>query len=317
MTYSPEDNDYSWKAAKELIKYLGDISTLYFDAIRAINQHKEIINQHKPTSEWPTSLQPCLFVFKVSPTLKAVLYFAAKELYSDEILIFEKPTLFDLLTLFTADEISTILATTFVYRRVQKHIDPGEWGRLVSKIHMHMKIGAIVGDSLEEVGRGNGILINGIAVLSHALFAAHDLKTFQNVRRDLDRKSEMFDTKREEKEWGCNHLQVAALIAQKLGFNMPNSFAGASISLRADYSDGSTIVESTGKIINYWQAVMEITESLHKQKKIIYKLKNTENLFDPEQETMIISMTDTLMEEGLGLDWFTKTKDEVPYEIES
>lgn len=314
--FNEDENRESWQKARELSKYLGDISTLYFDAIRGINKHKAEINNHYQISEWPKGLQPFLFLFKVSPTLRSILYLACKEFYPDEILQFEKPTITNILPLFTSDELSGIIASAFVYKRVVKQMDPNEWERLKDPVHMHYKLGAFTGDAFDEVGRGNGMFVCGLNYLSFLIFGIHDLKTFQKLRRELDKGDQLFDLKREEEEWGCNHLQVACVIAQKMGFMQPHSFMSSSISLKADGVQTNLVPKETYEEIARWQAAIEMTESLHKNLKIEYSTKKLKPILNSEQEDIIISSVKTIISEGIGLDWFEKTKEDIEEEIE-
>lgn len=314
--YDAEENKESWQKARELSRYLGDISSLYFDAMRAINKNQQFINNHYQITEWPTGMQPCLFLFKVSPTLRTILYLAAKELYTDEMLQIEKPTVTIMLPLFSSDELSGIISSTFIYKRIAKQVDESEWQRYQHSIHMHYKLGALTGDAFDEVGRGNGMFVTGLNYLSFLIFSIHDLKTFQKLRRELEKGDTLFNLKREEKEWGCNHLQVAAVIAQKLGFMQPHSFMAASISLLADDIDTSLVPPEEYNIISHWQAVVEITESLHKNLEINYSTKTNKKIFNDEQEDIIKSTAQAVLDEDVGLDWFDNKKDALEFEVD-
>lgn len=314
--FNKDENRESWQKAKELTKYLGDISTLYFDAVRAIYKYQKTVNNHYQVKEWPKGLQPFLFLIKVSPTLRTILYLACKEFYPDEICKLKKLTATNMIPLFTSDELSGIIASTFVYRRIVNKVDPKEWERYEDIIHMHFKIGAFAGDAFDEVGRGSGMFICGLNYLSFLIFGIHDLKTFQKLRRELDKGRALFNLKREEEEWGCNHLQVACTIAQRIGFMQPHTYMSSSISLKADGVVIDLIPKEDYEKIATWQAALEISESLHKNMEINYSARKTNPIFNAQQEDIILSSAQTIINDGVGLDWFAKTKDDVKEEIE-
>jgi len=83
-----------------------------------------------------------------------------------------------------------------------------------------MQVGVHLGRNVEKIGIARGLLAGGLRSLALATIARKDTKTFREYRRIVHKKNVLFDIPAEQRLWGCNHLQVSAVILQGFGFGV-------------------------------------------------------------------------------------------------
>lgn len=154
-----------------------------------------------------------------APSVKIPFYFAAERRMSDEQRAHPRSGSTEIIEAFNAHEIASILALTYVFKRLRTRIEADEdWQRVAKSVEEQIEIGARLGDSLPSIGYADGILVGGIRPLALGLFFLVDAKGYKDYRRDLKIKSKTYDLGEEEKRWGITHLDVACRLLLLLGF---------------------------------------------------------------------------------------------------
>jgi hypothetical protein len=253
---------------------------------------------------------------KVSPTLKSVFFFAAKALHDEKLRAVKHLTVKKLLSIFEPREVASIIGLTFVYKRIQKQCDPEEWILFQRKIHTQMEIGTILGEKMRHIGKGNGMLLGGIRFLAQATFALGAPEQFQAFKKKVRKSSSVFDLKIEQEFFECNHLQVASLLVQDLGFCMPRSPVSMSLGMDALSVPPAQLPSRLKDHLLSWRAAMEYIEGYHSNGAPPTKMGFDYALRLPEEETEDLrEKIWVIIREGSQFDWIAKTKLELPTEV--
>ena len=155
-----------------------------------------------------------------APTIKASFYYAT-QLFKPE--KFEASTVFDaegLIEIFGPDEIAAILALVYISRKAKTLADADEWKYIEPLIQLQANIGGIFGLAMPRIGLNPAMLISSLPCVALAAFQSKDAKTFKDYRRHLKSKNLVLDHAWEREHWGCDSMQVAAKLAQSLGFGV-------------------------------------------------------------------------------------------------
>ena len=262
----------SWEKARSYVKGLGHIPTIFCSAIREIKTAELLAFSREEKKELrDITLTQTRFLIRVSPSLKAVLYFAAQDIYNDQLNDTESLTVQRLVELFSPGEIASILAITYLDRAIGRKCDSQEWKTLRQRMSRHIRVGGIVGQTITNIDRSNGMLIGALRYLALGLFACEDLKKFQSYRREVEAGGELFSMEQEETLWGCNHMQVAAVLSQAMGFGSDASCglatcSGVSFTVESDNSkddpEGNAVIErELNDRIRCWHEAVSWTES--------------------------------------------------------
>jgi hypothetical protein len=311
-----DETSSCWKLATEFASAVGHAPPLFSSCIRAINKADSILDVVDQESVRQVTVSSSEFLVKVSPTLKSVFYFAAKALHDGELRSIDHLTVKKLLSVFESREVASIIGLTFLYKRIQKKCDPKEWLVFQRKIHTQMEIGTILGEKMRHIGKGNGMLLGGIRLLAQATFALGAPEQFREFKKKVRKSSRIFDLKIEQEFFECNHLQVASLLVQDLGFCMPRSPVSMSLGMDALSVPSDQLPSRLKDHLLSWRAAMEYIEGYHSDgtpPKMIgfdYELK----LPDEETEELREKIW-MIIREGSQLDWIAKTKLELPTEI--
>ena len=199
-------------------------------------------------------------------------------------------------------DVAAIFAMLYVYRRLKKLAPPEEWNFISRFVSEQVEISGHFGAAIPDVGLGNAILCGGIRAMAFASFAIKDLKQFKEYRRYLRTHPTLYDREYERRLWQCDHLDVATLLMQRLGFGleMARSFYDA-VSDKKFEED-----EITGQISRF-QACADSLEALSKSAS-----PSRDELVDGSHDEKAIS---TLLEEvqaikkgGSQFSWLDKGK---------
>ncbi len=297
LRLTPEER---WRNAKVFANVLKEPNAMFSTAIRTI---KSTENSYGADSEAlkKAAVSASLFLVDVSPSLKAMFYFAAETLYPDEVAKHTELDSKTLLGLFRPTEVTAILAISYIYRRVRKRCPEAEWKKFATKLLIHARITCVVGDTINFVGTGNGMLIGAFRFLSIGLFAIKDLKGFQEYARKLKNDATLFDIEFEEKRWGCNHLEIASILAQSLGFGV-NVGYGFSMA----YGQGSKLPEHLEEKVFCWRTCMEWSQTFQETGEPP-RLSEEDAMFLPDSE-----MQDLKRQANEALDcpfhWISRSK---------
>jgi hypothetical protein len=246
--------------------------------------------------------------------LKAVFYFAASRLYPTQLSALDTLDTKRLLLLFEPREVATIIGLTYLYRRAKRACNEKEWLILSRKIQAHMEIGYALGRRMELVGGAQGMMLGAIRFLSVATFAAIEPEKYAKFRIRHKSSTSNFDLDGEEAVFGCNHMHVAALILQSLGFTMPRSTASISLGLGAlGVSDQALPREFKSRLIA-WKAALNAIDLAHKSGEFMPRTKDYELRLTAADEAVlkcdIIAAT-----KRPTFTWISKTKGDLPPDV--
>lgn len=157
--------------------------------------------------------------FLMSRTVKATYYYATKS-YCPELL--KEPDLGSgepYLNHYSAFDHAAILGYLCLFRIISKLSDREEWGYVQEPLYDALDLGAIIGNKIQNVGFGFGLLTRGMRYICFAPFLWNSKKEFQNYRRHLKKNDLDFDLEWEKRVWNCTTIELSTILLQQLGFN--------------------------------------------------------------------------------------------------
>ncbi len=311
-----EDSESSIRSAEKHARLLGNVSALFSSCIRIIREAERSL-QANPSQDISGITQgAALTLINMSPSLKALFYFAALHFYPEPAKKLLKPTVRDVIKLFSSTEIAGILGVSYLYRRLEKVCDREELERLRPLLLVHMEIGGLVGETLNYVGRGYGMLAGAARYVALGTFTVGHLEEFKKYRRKVAAEDLLFDLAAEEERWGCNHLQIASLLVQSLGYGVP---AGFGLVLANAAGSPLDLVEERAQDdeVRCWRAAMIWTESLHRDGTPPpgFDDENNEMYLEPASVEVLSERVTRIRSEGPSFQWLLRRRSDVPSEI--
>lgn len=291
--------------------------SLFYTCIRNI---KNAESQGADTST--VAIKNGMQIVSISPTLKAAFYAAAQIYHKESLERCTDLNLKNLMKMFSPSEITAIIALIYLTKKIKKKCttqdENDEWARTINRMITNMEITALVGDTIEYIGIGNGLLIGGLRNLASFLFCLIDMKAYKQYRRDAANKKKIWDLKEEEKIFGCNHLQIASYLSQTLGFGL-----GTVQGLVLAFEDEEKAAEAANSPqlatqILCWRAAIRWSESLHvtgSMPESVSQSESDEMYLPPEQQDKLIEkVTQLRANENPDL-WIFRSFDELPAEV--
>lgn len=304
----------SLKKAKEIVGLVPRPSPIFTSCIRSIRTAEDGVNDTADQTLREFSVHSSAFLIGVSPTLKSVFYYAAQDLYKESIPSLDKLTPKSLLLLFNSNEITAILSLTYYYRQLKKICDQSEFERLSSKMLRHMEIGALIGNTVQHIGRGYGMLLGGLRYAAVGLLMLKDLKLYQEYRRRLTKSDLLFDLEWEKNAWGCSHLEIASVMAQALGFGRIISMGMAADNAHKTPTEG--LPKDYEERLMCWRVATHLTESFHNTGGMSEITDEKSELFLPQEELEFIKrQVWSILRDGTNYSWLTKTLEDLPAEV--
>ncbi|WKZ57364.1 MAG: hypothetical protein QY326_01480 [Bdellovibrionota bacterium] len=305
-----------WDLPRKLVASLGPLPANFTTCIRTVKL-AEMRMENKDSSALTTlafrQVQP---VVHLSPTLKSVFYFAAHQLRERDLDALPNLDELSLLKLFSADELLAALSLALITRKVRRICDEEQWKRLFGHLRVHMELGYSVGATVVHVGGANGMLVAALRYLSMAMLMVKDLEKFKAYRRETIKKEALFDLASERKLFGCDHLQIASLLLQNLGYG---SLIGEGMFASSQVPAGrfGEWLREQDEVIQCWCAAILWTESLHATGKISDDLKGNDDLYLPDETIVDLqSLARVLRDKGSSWDWPLKGKKDLPEAIQ-
>ena len=311
-TIQEVEEDVRIRTAERFILSLGAMSPLFTTPVRVAQNAASITRSDDEKEIRDFALEALSFPFRVSPTCRAALFAFLDEIRHTELRGVSQLSPSGMMELAHVDEITAVLALTYLYRLLKKKCDPEEWIRLMPKISAHLEGGHLLGGYIPSVGCGTGMLLGGLRILAQAIFLSVDLKGFKEFRRKCESKKKLFDCAGEEERWGCNHLQVASCLSSAIGLNFTTRLAlgleGHAVTLAPHLCN---IVDSCAPSLGALRALISGVESLHEAGTLSLRSKCVEIdglVHEIELQSRSIRQSDG------GLLWIHKTRDDLPAE---
>jgi hypothetical protein len=200
--------------AVELVNKLGKINSTILVCIRSIKTNNAY---DSPRGGIDDSSRFELRRYLKASSIKIPFYFAAESRIQNQnkSLIATE----DILNVFRAHELASILGLIYLYKRLRTRIPEQEdWQRVAKAIEQQIEIGGLLGQAIPTIGYADGILIGGIRHIALGLFALDDPKGYKDYRRDLKIKNCAFDLVEEKQRWSITHLDIACRLLIVMGF---------------------------------------------------------------------------------------------------
>ncbi len=225
----------SWEYSRGYAGVFGTAPAPFVTAIRSL------LNEASNGATQPSAatLYQMLRLMK-SPSLFAPFYFAAYTFVPTVISSASRTNEATVLKAFSAFEISSLLAVTYLSRRAQALCDAEELKLLEEMLIEEVNLSFLVGRAIPSIGAGMCLLQAAAPILGLAAFLRHDPAGFKEHRRLLKKEGRRWDCDLEMQRWGCTRVQVGSVLAQSMGFGikranaLANSVMGVSESLSGD-----------------------------------------------------------------------------------
>lgn len=206
--YSPE----TWEQAANIASRLGKVPSSFTTTIHFLR--KDIEEKRESPSSGSVF---CLQRLFRSPTFKAPLYYCALTFFGEQAAGFSKIGPRELWKMFGPDGLIVAVALVYLSKKAHSVTDQSEWAFVVRGMGLESETGGYLGQAIPNIGFALGVLAGGLRHLGLAMFLAVDKNGYVDYRRQLKMKRSIYDFEIEFKRWGCNHVQVAAILAQSLG----------------------------------------------------------------------------------------------------
>ena len=323
-----EIRNVSWEIARAYADRIGHISAIFTSSIREITiADEKAYNFQEQKAVRDLTVSKAAFLIRVSPSLKAVLYFSARSLYPERLLECQPVSVEKLTKLFKPGETASIIALTYLYRAIRKLCDKQEFHVLEERMKTHMEIGTHVGATIANVDTWYGMLLGGLQYLALALLAVDNLKKFQVYRRKIEKEGQLFDLDQEQQLWSCNHLYIAAYLAQMMGFSFDVSRCLAS--LAENGTDTFPTIEEEGEERSEaeelalrdkflcWHEALTWTTALHStgEPPVQPEGEMSSLAVPPDIVADLRSRTKKIREEGSRFDWICKRTEDLPPDV--
>jgi hypothetical protein len=203
-----------WQAAEELLRPFGAVAANFSEAIRLLVHHYE-----RGSNKLPLAAENHIIRLLKNNTIKATYYYLTKQFRPH---VMPEGKLIDADVFFEAYspfEHAVILAYCYLSRNLGRKTDKDDWSYVENPLYEALTIGGIIGQEVQGVGLGFGLLSRGLRYLAFAPFLRENRRGFKEYRLHLKTKDLPFDIAFEEKTWQTNNIQIAAIILEHMGFH--------------------------------------------------------------------------------------------------
>ena len=213
---SPAGEVESWNTARELLKRLGRITPAFAITIRSLMADG---NLSSPAIRAGSHF--LLLRLLKSPSMKAILYYASLTFHNEKISNAVYLSSSDLIRLYGPHEIAGLVGLTYLFRRLRTEADLSErleWPYFYSSLLPRLDLGFHVGVAIPQIGAGKAVLAAALPRLAQGAFFMKNAQKCPDYRRHLEASGRLVDGAYELEHFGCTALDVAACMAQAMGF---------------------------------------------------------------------------------------------------
>jgi hypothetical protein len=307
----------AWEKAYKIASLVGCVDSNFSSSIRTIKYAESRIERPNIFELKTLARNTMIPLLKRSPTLKSVFYFAAESMFEERLEELDKLTLTTLFDIFDPGESASILGLIYLSKKLQRRCDAEEWARLSSLMQIHMELGSLVGSYIESLGPGTGMLLGGVRCLAYGFLSVHDLKTFKLYRRQMKAEGRIFDVDIENELFGCNHLQIASIFVQSMGFGLS---AGLGLGLglaRKDNQSSEEWFNCLDEETRCWQSALAWTETLHGlQPAPDFIPRGSDYSIAPERLEELRKLASTVLAKGSSFQWIAKRQEDLSKELQ-
>lgn len=215
------DQDASWKQATYLLKNSLHFASSFTTTIRTLKLN-ELENIEKGIGASKISEASKFYLMRLvkAPSILSPLYYLTKTFKANQIENIEHTPPEYLINIYRLDELSSIVALTYIYNSLRKVCEKEDWVRYSKTVNEAVEVGGYLGSNISDIGFADGILLSGLRYLAPAVFLAKDPKNFRIYRRDLKIKKLSFQLQMEYDLFGCTHVDIATQMVQGAGFGV-------------------------------------------------------------------------------------------------
>ena len=291
------EGDQGWSAANKYASLIEPIPSSVSDAVRILWQQHNV-NGLTGTEAITYECKAVVDRLNRSKVLTTPLYFACAELFPDRVDDLREDNIAQaMLSILKPGLFSSLLAYTYVIKRVNKIRETEEWDKLSKEIVFNMELGYVLGGSIPSLTAADGVFIGGVRLLALATIMIHNEESYTRYR-NLNRGK--FNREDERSRWGCELSQIAARITQVLGFR--NDVLDVAIPFRKDEEDRE--IERMDEELKAWRAALfwidDLKEGVFPPK---YEGARADLKFDEDSVATLKSKTDAVLEQGSTFQW--------------
>jgi hypothetical protein len=212
--------DETWKKASEFVAPLGRVHTLFAGSIRALSSLEK-----NPSSGKKVTDNFAFLTLLRSPRMQAIIYSAALSFGLGTREELSEDSAEDLLGRFTPGELQVVIALSYLQYKIKRKVTTKVWTPMRREAILQVQVGKVVGNAIPAIGRAKAVFIGGARPLAAALLSRGNERNFVAYRTHLNKNELLYDLDFEEELWQCTHLQILAVIFQKLGFGIESAKA--------------------------------------------------------------------------------------------
>lgn len=203
----------SWSSARRYASLLGPIPSSVKTAVRKLwaDHETTLAMGHEEISSGSFS---AIRLIDKSAVLKTPLYFAAQSLYPEKFeAIVEDDGTKAVLRVLGPGLFASLLTLVYLHRRFNKICSQEAWQPLSKEFVLNMELGFLIGSKLSAMNPADSVLAGGLRTAAQAIYLRHDQDGYSGYRN----RDKVYDVTFEHGRWGCDHGQVAGMLAKTLG----------------------------------------------------------------------------------------------------
>ncbi len=201
----------SWDEAIKIANLIGEVPSLFSNALHFLR-----VDARDNNGTLGTHSKQTLKVLLNSPSFTAALHKAALtyrprdtegKVFKSRIAMAE---------IFSAGELHSLVSMLYLYRRIRKGCDPELFADHSAALIRDLELGGLIGTAIPGIGLKMALLVTGFPFLGMAMFLGIDKQGYKKQKTRLKINNERYNLELEQERWGCNHLQITALLLQSM-----------------------------------------------------------------------------------------------------
>ena len=125
----------------------------------------------------------------------------------------------DLVSLYSPRDLASVLSLAYLFRSIKTQCPGAEWEPLAKAVQEASDIGGAISQNVHGLELADGILVPAIRYLALGLFLHADSRRAAEYISQVVGSRKGFDCSLEMALWGCTHIQVAAVLLERLGYS--------------------------------------------------------------------------------------------------
>ena len=211
------DDPELWERAKEYLRSIGGLPLFLTSTVRAV-RNARIVFQSESSPQFKEAISQTIRRLLLSPSYKAAFFEAAREYYPERLSTFETVSGKEVTEVFSADEVSAVIMNYYLFRRLNTLTSDEDFGPLYPRIRTAIALGHLVGQLIDTIGPGNGMVIASSQVFALGILCKKSPQAFRDYRRKMRPRKELFNQALEVEYFHTTAHHVAASLIQACGY---------------------------------------------------------------------------------------------------